>query len=97
MKSGVLIATLFAAPLLLSACASTNADGSAKKPMSSTIGTKVTTNEDGEEIICRRDYATGSRVKYEERCGTQAEWDRLSDANRDGLKDWTGERAVSSE
>lgn len=60
-------------------------------------GTTRNTNEEGEEIICKRQYATGSRVKFNEVCGTAEEWDALADANKKQLKDMTGDRAFSSE
>lgn len=59
-------------------------------------GTTRNTNEAGEEIICKREYATGSRVKFTEVCGTQQEWDLMEAANQKQLKDMTGDRAYSS-
>ena len=53
-------------------------------------------NEEGEEIICRREYETGSRVKFTEVCGTAEDWERMNEANREFLKDATGSRAVSN-
>lgn len=58
--------------------------------------TKIETNEDGEEIICKREKATGSRVRVNEICGTKAQWDQKREANRKGLNDLTGNRAASN-
>jgi len=69
MKYGLIAFSAFAVTALVGGCATQRADGQAKRPMSSTIGTKTSVNEAGEEIICKRDYATGSRVKYNEICG----------------------------
>jgi len=49
----------------------------------------VEINEDGEEIICRKDLATGSRVRYTKVCGTKAEWDSIDDANDEQMKSLT--------
>ncbi|MAK62630.1 MAG: hypothetical protein CMK09_16800 [Ponticaulis sp.] len=80
----------------LAACETTRADGSTKSPMSSTVGTKVSTNEAGEEIICKRDYATGSRVKYNEICGTAEEWVLIEEANQRKMRDMTESPAANS-
>ena len=47
----------------------------------------VEVNEDGEELICRTDSETGSRIKKRRICGTQAQWDSLDQANQQFSKD----------
>ncbi len=53
----------------------------------------VETNEAGEEIICRKDKQTGSRIRVTKVCGTQAEWDKIDEENDKHMKDmnksWT--------
>ncbi|MAK60534.1 MAG: hypothetical protein CMK09_06120 [Ponticaulis sp.] len=92
MKSYLVIAAL-AGAAVLSACTTENI----RTPTSASIGTQVTTNEAGEEIICKREYATGSRVKFTEICGTEQEWSRIEDANREALRDATGDRAFTTQ
>ena len=92
MKSYLVIAAL-AGAAVLSACTTDHI----RTPTSASIGTQVTTNEAGEEIICKREYATGSRVKFTEICGTEQEWSRIEDANREALRDATGDRAFTTQ
>ncbi|MEM1390689.1 MAG: hypothetical protein AAGG45_06375 [Pseudomonadota bacterium] len=96
MKYGLAVGTL----LLLGACATdtqtSDATSAKRLTASEKIGTTTAVNENGEEIICRRQKETGSRVKYKEVCGTQAQWDQLDDANREMMKDMTGDRAASN-
>ena len=89
----------FGALLLMGACATDvqSAETTGKRlTASEKIGTTVEVNEAGEEIICRRQKATGSRVKFNEVCGTQAQWDTLDDNNREMMRDMTGDRAASN-
>lgn len=86
----------------LSACTTAETSTAAAEPASNVkivgkTGTTRNINEDGEEIICKRDYATGSRVKFNEVCGTAAEWEAMADANAKQLKDMTGDRAFTTE
>lgn len=97
MKYGLIALSAFAATALVGGCATHRADGQVKRPMSSTIGTKTSVNEAGEEIICKRDYATGSRVKYNEICGTKEEWVLIEEANQRKLQDMTESPAANSQ
>tara|TARA_B100000678_G_scaffold130975_2_gene109512 strand:- start:8348 stop:8641 length:294 start_codon:yes stop_codon:yes gene_type:complete len=96
MKYGLIAFSAFAVTALVGGCATQRADGQAKRPMSSTIGTKTSVNEAGEEIICKRDYATGSRVKYNEICGTAAEWAEIEQRNRESMRHMTESAAANS-
>ena len=80
--------------MTLAGCQSTG--GAERVSAANNRDTQVAVNEEGEEIICRREYETGSRVRFTEVCGTAADWDRMSEANRDFLKDATGARAASN-
>lgn len=101
MKYYILSACIIASGAVLSAC--TTAEQAPPPPPAENVkivgktGTTHNVNEEGEEIICRREYATGSRVKFTEVCGTAEEWDTLADANKKQLKDMTGDRAFTSE
>lgn len=97
MKHLILGLTFLGAGVAISACSTTGPqNGTLMANAASTkIGSTTSTNEEGEEITCKRDYATGSRVKYTEICGTEEEWSQMSDANQKFLKDATGERAFS--
>ncbi|MEM1037096.1 MAG: hypothetical protein AAGI14_10090 [Pseudomonadota bacterium] len=89
----------FGALLLMGACATDvqSAETTGKRlTASEKIGTTVEVNEAGEEIICRREKQTGSRLKYNEVCGTQAEWDRADQENREKMRDLRGRRAASN-
>ena len=97
MKAILTIACISGLAISLASCAATRADGSAKALMSSTTGTKTSTNEAGEEIICKRDYATGSRVKYNEICGTADDWVRIEEANQRKMRDLTDSAASNSQ
>ena len=80
--------------LTIAGCQSTG--GTERASAASNRDTQVAVNEEGEEIICRREYETGSRVKFTEGCGTAEDWERMNEANREFLKDATGSRAVSN-
>lgn len=80
--------------LTLAGCQS--AGGAERASAANNRDTQAKVNEDGEELICRREYETGSRVKFTEVCGTEEDWARMDDANREFLKDATGQRAVSN-
>lgn len=95
MKNTLLGLSLVATSFALSACSTVPEESRMTQAASTKIGSKTAMNDQGEEITCKRDYATGSRVKYTEICGTAEEWDRIEDANRKFLKDATGERAFS--
>lgn len=104
MKLSSFTAIIFVAGTLVSACTTAETTAPTKVAAQSEnvkivgkTGTTRNTNEDGEEIICKREYATGSRVKFTEVCGTQQEWDLMEAANQKQLKDMTGDRAYSSE
>lgn len=59
-------------------------------------GTTRNVNEDGKTIICKRDYETGSRVRFTEICGTEKEWEIIREDSANTLKDMTGDRAASN-
>ena len=94
MKYTYLTTSLLAGVFCLASCSTT--ETAPHKPMSATIGTTKSTNEAGEEITCNRQYATGSRVKFTEVCGTAAEWSEIEDANQRALRDMTESAAANS-
>jgi len=85
--------TLFAAGLVfLGGCT-----GTPPKPAQSTVAANDVTieqiniaidngvklqNEKGEEMVCRREAKTGSRLARETICMTQAEWSNLSEESQ---------------
>lgn len=77
----------------LTGCASSSAEYSGKK---ATYANETTTetNEAGEEVICRKKIATGSRVRATKRCATQAEWDSYDDEVKKRMKDMTHARST---
>ncbi len=83
------------AVLLMGACASST-ENSGVLNGSALAEKTVETNEDGEEIICKREKETGSRVRVKEVCGTAEEWERMREANRKGVNDLTGNRSASN-
>lgn len=86
----LLVAT---AGLALAGCASSSAEYAGKK---ATYANETTTetNEAGEEVICRKKIATGSRVRATKRCATQAEWDTYDDEVKKRMKDMTHARST---
>lgn len=85
-----MLKTLFAtiaAGTLLVGCATQ--DGTTPRKYNYDNEKTVEVNEAGEEIICRKDDATGSRIKKIKICGTQAEWDQIDEANDKHMKDMT--------
>jgi hypothetical protein len=84
---------LCASALLLGACASKPTEPPAKAtPPSKTvsleeINTAIETgvqlrNEKGEEMVCRREAKTGSRLARETICMTRAEWTQVSEESQ---------------
>jgi hypothetical protein len=82
-----------ASVLLLGACASTPREQPAKStpPAKSIsleeINTAIETgvqlrNEKGEEMVCRRQAKTGSRLARETICMTRAEWTQVSEESQ---------------
>ena len=59
-------------------------------------GKTTNVNEDGETIICKRNYEVGSRVRFTEICGTPKEWEIMREDARKKMKDMTGDRAASN-
>ena len=100
MKTSVLFAGLLGGALaLMAGCSTTPAQSDAEKVSrvsSQRTGTTTKTSEEGEELICRKDYATGSRVKFTEICGTEEDWERMDSETRDFMKDNTSKRAASN-
>ena len=91
------IVIMAAAMALLGACASSTSTANNGVLNGRAMADKtVKTNEDGEEIICKREKATGSRVRVNEICGTAEQWEQKREANRKGLNDLTGNRAASN-
>ena len=85
--------TLFASSLLLlGGCASTPKEPPKGVPEPTNVtleelntaiegGVKIQ-NEKGEEMICRREAKTGSRLARETICMTQAEWVKVSEESQ---------------
>jgi hypothetical protein len=82
-----------ASVLLLGACASTPSPQPAaptppaKSVSLEEINTAIETgvqlrNEKGEEMVCRREAKTGSRLACETICMTRAEWTRVSEESQ---------------
>jgi hypothetical protein len=82
-----------ASVLTLGACASTPSEPPAKPASSAKsvsleeINTAIETgvqlqNEKGEEMVCRREAKTGSRLARETICMTRAEWTRVSEESQ---------------
>jgi hypothetical protein len=46
-------------------------------------------NKDGEQVLCRRDPQTGSRLQHTTTCLTATEWTRMRNASRRSLEDLT--------
>jgi len=89
------IAMAATAVLFIGACASATAN-SGVLGGSALADKTVTTNEDGEEIICKREKATGSRLRVNEICGTAKQWEAKQEANRRGFRDLTGDSSASN-
>ncbi len=97
MRNLFLVLGISGACIAMSACTTTSTSPQQVASAPSTkIGTTKGEDENGDEIICRRDYETGSRVKFTEVCGTQEEWDIMDRETRDFMKDATGQRAASN-
>jgi hypothetical protein len=88
--------TVFAASIvLLGACAS-KPEPAKEVPSHTTVsldeinvaienGVKLQ-NEKGEEMVCRREAKTGSRLAHETVCMTKAEWLRVSEESQRATK-----------
>jgi hypothetical protein len=46
-------------------------------------------NRNGEQILCRRDAQTGSRLQHTTTCLTAREWTRMRNSSRKTLEDMT--------
>jgi len=83
---------VFGSIVLLGACAGTPKEPSKDVPEPTNVtldelntaiegGVKIQ-NEKGQEMICRREAKTGSRLARETICMTQAEWTRVSEESQ---------------
>ena len=95
MKSIISIATLvlaLAAAPLLAQQASNAGNVPAQQPAAQTAPSvqtdaASTEPEPGEEVVCRRDRATGSLTRVNRICKTRNEWNGVRDANREDMND----------
>jgi len=100
MRSNAIIAALVlalaAAPIVAQEASDNAGQNAAQQPpvqagstsaQAQAVPAAAAEPDPGEEVICRRDRATGSLTRVNRVCKTRNEWNGVHDATRDNLND----------
>lgn len=81
MRKTPSLAVILLVPALLAGAAPAAADGPKPKD---------------DELICRANRATGSRIRINKRCMTRAEWDKIETETRKAVDDFSVRSSANS-